>query len=97
MKFSRDFLQNMGGTTICDEVTSVGRWSIYYRRVFQFEGRYYATTYSVAATEAQDESPYQDEPDVIDVPEVFPVQQQVTVYEPLPTDVGAFACIPTEP
>lgn len=68
------------GPTVFHEITGNGRWSIHHRRVFEFEGKFYETRYSVGATESQDESPYEYAPDEIECNEVFPVQR--TAYEP---------------
>ena len=87
MKFQKQFLQDEGGTTITDRIVGHGRWAVTHERVFEHEGRFYLTRYSVGATENQDESPYQDGPDEIECPEVVPVERMTTVYE-APTGGG---------
>lgn len=57
------------------------RWSVDHWGVFAHEGKFYRTTYSVGATEQQDESPYEYEDDMIECPEVVPVSKTITVYE----------------
>ena len=67
MKFAKDFLRDFDGETIEDKITEKSRWSLYHRRIFKHDGKLYETYYSVGATEQQDESPYEDEPDEIEV------------------------------
>ena len=87
MKFPKEFLREMEwatpeGVAIVDEdILRVGRWSISYRRVFSFGGKFYETKYSKGATEVQDERPYEYDDDEIECPEVVPVERTVTVYE----------------
>lgn len=52
-----------------NEVIDTSRWSIIYDLVFEFDGKCYQTTYSVGATESQDERPWEYE-DIIDCVEV---------------------------
>ena len=42
-----------------NEIVDTTRWSILYDLVFEFEGKFYRTSYSVGATESQDESPWE--------------------------------------
>ena len=63
-------------TEICDTT----RWSTIYDRIFKYEGKFYYTYFSMGSTECQDESPYDDEGDEIDCPEVFPIEVTVTKY-----------------
>jgi len=67
--------------TVYDRVVGNGRWSVHHERVFSHEGRFYRTTYSVGATESQDESPYDYQPDMVECEEVFPRNRVVVVYE----------------
>lgn len=59
------------------EIIDTTRWSIVYDLVFEFEGKDYRTSYSVGATESQDERPweYQDE---VECTEVVPQEIVVT-------------------
>lgn len=89
MKFKKDELRwgpPKGGRTISDEIIGHGRWSVHHEHIFEFEGKFYRTTYSIGATESQDESPYDYEPDEIECEEVFPVEKVVFVYEPRKTE-----------
>lgn len=82
MKFPRAFLANMGGKTISDTITGTSRWSIYHTRIFEHDGRFYQTLYSVGATEMQDEGPYEWTDSEIECIEVFPHLVEVTQYIP---------------
>ncbi len=73
----------MDGKTISDIIVQHRRWSVDHVRVFEFEGKFYRTEYSVGATESQDEGPYEDDHKNIDCVEVTPVLKQITVYEPI--------------
>lgn len=56
---------------IQDNIIDNTIWSIYHEIVFEYDGQYYKTNYSVGATEYQDESPweYDDEIECIEVEE----------------------------
>jgi hypothetical protein len=81
MKFNKNDLKWETHETVSDKIIRQGRWSVQYERVFKHEGKFYLTTYSVGATESQDERPYDYEPDEIECKEVFPVEKTVIVYE----------------
>ena len=90
MKFTKEFLQNLAwkGDYDKDEVKVIEtvladttRWSIVYDMVFLYKEKYYLTSYSVGATESQDESPYEYAGDEIECTEVVPVAKTITVYE----------------
>lgn len=57
------------------------RWTINYQMIFKFAGKFYRTTYSLGATEYQDERPYEYEDGMIECPEVFPIEKTIIVYE----------------
>jgi hypothetical protein len=83
MKFSKDFLREgtwLKKDTVVKEIVGRGRWAVDYRRVFRHEGRFYETFYSVGATEGQEQSPYDSDPDEIECREVKAVEKTVTVY-----------------
>lgn len=89
MKFSsEDLLEIVSGgsvadlTLISDEIWDKSRWSIIHRIIFQHGNRYFSTTYSVGATESQDESPFEYADDEVECEEVIPVEKTVIVYEP---------------
>lgn len=70
-----------GFKTISNDVISNSRWSVIHHIVVQREsdGLFFADDYSVAATECQDERPFEyTEPDFT---QVFAVEKKVVVYE----------------
>lgn len=66
-----------------DKIIDTGRWSIHHSLVFKDKkaGSYYQTTYSVGATEQQDESPFEYDPEEIECKAVSPIKKEITVYE----------------
>jgi len=81
MKFSKEFLQEEDwDQLIYDKIVGSGRWSIQHELVFRYKGKHYKTTFSRGATEYQEERPYDDQPDEIECPEVFPAEVMVTEY-----------------
>lgn len=87
MKFKKETLQDLVGDAvdgyeiIYDKIDGNSRWSIIHEMVFKFDGKFYMTSYSVGATECQDESPYEFDDDEIECKEVFQKQKTITVYE----------------
>jgi hypothetical protein len=82
MLFKKEFLvEEAYDDLIREEVIGQRRWSTEYRRVFQQDGKFYETRYSVGNTEYQDEHPYDVEPNDIECKEVFPHQVTITVYK----------------
>lgn len=87
MKFPKETLREMlwdevdGFEIIETEIVDTTRWSIIHSLVFKHDGKFYATSYSVGATENQDESPFEYDPDEIECKEVFPVEKTIIVYE----------------
>lgn len=63
-------------------ITTTTRWSVYYDVVFEIEGKFYATSYSVGATEMQDESPYEHSGEWEEVTEVEPTEVMTIMYVP---------------
>lgn len=63
-----------------DNITDTGRWSVYHELYIKFENKYYRTSYSVGATEDQDERPWQED-DYVDFVEVRQVPRTVEVWE----------------
>jgi hypothetical protein len=62
-KFLRDEL-DLPYNAIEDAVTDNSRWSIQHEIIFEYEGKFYSASYSVGATEMQDESPWEYEDEV---------------------------------
>jgi hypothetical protein len=65
---------------IYDKIIDTTRWSVVNEMVFRFQDKFYKTSYSSGATESQDESPYEHEPDLIEVNEVVPREFTVIRY-----------------
>ena len=87
MEFPKEDLQDLirfcdvdGLELIKDEITDTSRWSVHHTMIFKHNGKYYLAGYSEGATEIQDESPFEYEPDMIECPEVEPVEVTVTEY-----------------
>ena len=83
MKFNKEFLQEMEGNTISDRIVDHRRWSVTHERIFEHEGKFYKTRYSVGATEMQEERPYEGSPDEIECQEMRKVSKVVEVFEPV--------------
>lgn len=67
-----------GVEVIYDKIIDNRRWSIDHEIVIKKDGKFYMDTYSVGATESQDESPWEySEPNFV---EVFPHEETITVY-----------------
>lgn len=73
-----------GYEKISEDLVDSSRWSLYYEMIFKDlnSGKFYSTSYSTGATECQDESPYEDDPDEIEVTEVVPTEVTVIKYLP---------------
>lgn len=93
-KFEKEFLQEALWDafdeleTVRNEITDNGRWSIHHDWVFKYKDRYFQTSYSVGATEMQDESPFEYDGDadgLIEVDEVEPYEKTIIDYRNLPT------------
>ncbi|WP_288682256.1 hypothetical protein [uncultured Eubacterium sp.] len=70
--FNRDYLKNelnLPCEAITDKIIDTTRWSVVHEIVFADNGKFYQTTYSEAATEIQDEEPwdYEEEVECIEV------------------------------
>lgn len=68
-------------TKIEETTEGTGRWSIHYSGVFRYKcnGKYYCLTWSVGATEGQDERPFDYEDP--ELREVKQVEKTVKVWE----------------
>ena len=97
MKFDKEFLREevvfdypTGTYIVEDTIIGHRRWSVDHRIVFKDDkrhpGKFFTTTYSVGATEGQDESPFEYDDDPVECPEVRAVERTVTVYEPVETE-----------
>jgi len=63
-----------------EEIVDTSRWSIEYRMIFRFKMKFYQSSFSRAATECQDERPFEDEDDEIECKEVVQVEKVVQVW-----------------
>jgi hypothetical protein len=88
LKFNKQILKDLlldecdeSFKLIEDKITSNGRWSIHHTMIFEHNGKFYQTRYSVGATEYQDERPFQDSPDEVECDEVVPVEKTIIVYK----------------
>jgi hypothetical protein len=81
-----DHEDDMG--VVSDEISFTSRWSIHHEMIFKVNAswpehpqpRFYRTTYSVGATESQDEQPYEYDGDDIECQEVEPYEELVIKY-----------------
>lgn len=88
LKLSREKLTDeldLPFNAIEDNVINNDRWSIQHEIIFEYEGKYYRTYYSVGATEMQDERPweYDPNPDSIECDEVRKVDRLQSVWTPV--------------
>jgi hypothetical protein len=89
MKFDKDFLvQNEVDYKGSDQVKIIynkiidhTRWSVIHEVVFKFNDKFYKTTYSIGATEMQDNRPWDYEDP--EVKEVKPEERKVIFYVPM--------------
>ena len=84
-QFLLDEVLDNDDVVVEDKITNTTRWSVIHKLVFKHENKFYQTSYSVGATEQQDETPWQDVDDVICV-EVEPVEKIIVVYEKVKED-----------
>jgi hypothetical protein len=71
---------NLPDAAIKDTIIETTRWSIIHEIIFAHDGKFWKTTYSVGATEVQDESPWEYD-DLVDCREVQLVEKTVKVWE----------------
>lgn len=65
--FTKEHLVNdldLPYSAIEDEIVDNGRWSIFHRCIFEDDGKFYETHYSVGATEEQDEGAWEYEDNI---------------------------------
>lgn len=76
-----DFCEMENLEMVRDEILDTTRWSIINELIFKDKesGKLYRTNYSVGATECQDESPFEYDPDYIECVEVK--EKEVTVID----------------
>ena len=90
MEVSKEILQDLVYDPECEEFEVIreefegmSRWTANYSQVLKHKetGKCYLTSYSLGATEMQDESPYEYEPDMIKLTEVVPYETRVTRFK----------------
>ena len=64
------------------KIIDTTRWSIIKSMVFTFDNKYYHTTYSVGATEYQDERPFENT-EIVECQEVEPYEVITIEYRPV--------------
>jgi len=72
-----------GYKLVYSNIVDTTRWSNIYEMVFKHNDNYYKVSYSEGATECQEESPFEYEPDMVDCIQVYPREKTVIVYEPI--------------
>lgn len=86
-KFTCEFLKDLVyddtelGKVISDTITDTSRWSVHHELVFELGGEFFRVDYSTGATEQQDERPFDNEGDMVECVQVYPVTKTITVYE----------------
>lgn len=88
MKFKKKFLQDLVygdcedfiAKKMQDNIIAHARWSVVHEMIFKQGGKFYRTTYSVGATEQQDEGAYEYAPDLIECEEMEQTEIVVTKY-----------------
>ena len=68
---------------VLKKITGNSRWSIENDLVIKeiATGKFGKTNYRYGATENQDEGPFEDDEDIIEFDEVFPVEKTIIVYK----------------
>ena len=88
MKFAKEFLigvlwEDHDDDTVkvvSDEISYTSRWSVHHEMIFQVGDKLYSTTYSVGATESQDEQAFEYADDEIECDEVEPYEVTTIKY-----------------
>jgi len=64
-----------GITLVSSNLNDKSDWSYWTRQVLEYKGNFYKTMFSNGATEEQIESPYDYEPEEMELTQVFPVYE----------------------
>lgn len=81
--FKKEELLNLGlpyENCIVDTIEDQSRWSTVHEIVFQYDGRFYETTYQHGSTEMQEERPWEDI-DEVECWEVEPKEKKIICWE----------------
>ena len=84
MKISKSVLRELDlpWAAIDNKIIGHNRWSVVHEIVFEYNGKCYQTTYSIGATEMQDERPWEYETEVECKP-VQRVERLIQIWEPI--------------
>lgn len=84
MKFNTNMLKewDLPYSALEDRITGTSRWSTKHEIIFQFNDKFYRTSYQTGATEMQDEQPWEYQKEV-ECEEVQRVEKLVTIWEPV--------------
>jgi len=85
MKFPKQEMLDMlnFGIVIEDNIVGHRRWSVDHEIVFKRDGKFYTSSYSIGATESQDESPWEYDGNNVECTEVCRVTKTVEVWVPV--------------
>jgi len=95
VKFKKEVLQELACMSMDDEISfenetyrvitnemiDTSRWSIRHHLIFEYQDKFYESSYSTGATEYQDEGPYEYDDNEIECYEVEPYQTTITKYK----------------
>ena len=70
-----------GFEKIEDKIIDHSRWSVIHQMIFSHNNKFYSSTYSVGATEQQDEGAYEYAPAEVKCQEVKQVERVIKVWE----------------
>ena len=84
MKFKRELLRELDlpWSAKEDEIIGHSRWSVEHKIIFDYNDKFYQTTYSIGATEMQEERSWENEEEV-ECQEVRQVDKIIKVWEPV--------------
>ena len=78
---ARDILfEGDGGEIIEDNIVDHGRWSVVHKIILKYQDKYYRASYSVGATEHQDEQAWEYD-DEVELTEVHQVPKVIMTWE----------------
>lgn len=86
MKFKKEFLVNkldLPYNALEDKIVNSKRWSLIREIIFEYDSKFYRTSYSQGATEMQEEEPWEyiDEVECTEV-----IKKEVTVMQWVPVE-----------
>lgn len=90
MQFTKEFLRELcyEEDYVHTEDAGSSRWLRYTSAVFEHDGKLYQTEFATGKSEVQEYRPYEDDPDIIECPEVQAVTElvKVTTYQKVIND-----------